>query len=498
MAGHAQIIARIVGGVAAILVIATALLGSRFSLLSIPFIVWGLLPYAALLILARFLPLPWLIGGAGVAALTVEAGVRANVFLFPRGSTAAIALVFSPILVTFAMCVGALAGWGFGYVFGRGGVVGRAVSVLAAVVIVGLVFIGLARPELFPTTVVTRQRHLAEIGEPRVVIGGDRFVQTPLSHASGWHLAGAFDERPGDDLAIVDHKGAQLIDAVSLRETQFIPFGGEPGRLWNWYSQLARVGDALVVVQTGGGFQDTQVMSLENELLWRYRPDAKLPPSVLRHGDLDGDGEIEFYASTTDAVTRLNTKGDVVWSRPSTNAHIVALAPRQETMPAWIVAMRPYAALDIWSADGNKAGEIKWPGTPAHDGVVEWPFDSAQGQPDARRLIVGDAGAVKGIDLAGRSHFEIPVDDPMQLVQAAAWTPAAAASRLLALVTGGDRDLARWRLRLYGAPDRVVYDQVFGAPPRLLVATNRDGSSTLFIIVDGTVSVMRPSGISSF
>lgn len=478
---NATAVARVIGLLAAILIVGTGAFGSGFSLLAIPFIAWGLLPYAGLYVAARFIPYPWVIGGGGVSALTVEAGVRAGVFLFPRGSTAVIALVFSPVLVGFAMVAGGFAGWALGYLFRRSGIVGRTVGVAAAVVTIGLIFIALARPELFPTTVVARQRHLEAIGEPRVVSGGDRFTRTLVSEVSAWHQVGEFDDQPGDDLAIVDHKGAQLLDAVSLQPTRFIAFGGQPGRLWNWYSQLARVGDSLVVVQTGGGFQDTQVMSLNNDLLWRFRPDAKLPPTAMLPADLDEDGDTEFYASTTSAVTRLNGNGHSVWSQPSALPHLLQLVPARGRDPAWVVSMRHGAAVDIWFPEGQRVAELEWPG-PVH-GVIHWP--------DARRIVIGDL-VLKGIDLDARTHFEIPIEAPMQVTQVAAWTPTRDTPTLLAIVAGGDRDLARWRLRLYSAPDTVVYDQVFGAPTRLLIANNSDGSSALFIIVDGKVSVMRP------
>jgi hypothetical protein len=391
--------------------------------------------------------------------------------------------VFSPVLIGLvAMPVGAVVGAVLGYVFARGGRLVQAAALLGAGIAVVLTFILFARPEMFPTTVAARRSHLAAIGEPRIVAGGDRFTRTTVSEVSGWHLVGEFDDRPGDDLAIVEHKGAQLFDAVSLTPTRFIPFGGEPGRLWNWYSQLARVGDSLVVVQTGGGFQETQVMSLNNDLLWRFRPDAKLPPSALRPGDLDADGETEFYASTTNAITRLNARGETVWSRPSTLPHLVALAPRDDRTAAWIVASRYQAGVDIWSPDGTRVTEMKWPDGGVH-GVIEWP--------DARRLLVGDV-SVKGIDLEGRTHFEIPMVDPMRLTQAVAWTPAAGSPGLLALLTGGDRDLKRWRLRAYQSPDTVVYDEVFDQPPRLLVASHGDGTSTLFVAVGSTLSALSP------
>lgn len=77
------------------------------------FTLWALAPYFLLLGLAR-LPRfsdPWPFVGAGAAAVAAEAGVRASVFVFPRGSTAAVALVFSPALILLAVLpAGAAAG----------------------------------------------------------------------------------------------------------------------------------------------------------------------------------------------------------------------------------------------------------------------------------------------------------------------------------------------------------------------------------------------------
>jgi hypothetical protein len=483
VARHAEVAARLTGGAAAILIVVTGALGSGFSPLAIPFILYGLLPYGVLFLVGRSASNPWIIGGAGVAALTVELGVRAGVMLFPRGSTAAIALVFSPVLIgAVAMPLGALGGWLLGQVFARTPVVVRALVLVAAAVVLGLTFIAFARPEMFPTTVAARRRHLGAIGEPRVVSGGDRFARATISEVTAWHVTGEFDGRPGEELALVDHKGAQLVDAITLKPAGFVAFGGEPGRLWNWYSRLVRLGDTFVIAQTGGGFQTTQVMSLDNNLIWSFQPDPRLPPTALLPGDLDGNGEPEFYASTTHAVTRLNPRGEQVWSKSATLPHLVALAPRDANEPGWVVSTRSEVAVDILSPDGEALAALKWPG-PVH-GLINWP--------DARRLLVGDT-TVKGVDADGATQFEIPIAEPLHLMQAVVWRRPAAAA-LLAVLAGGDRDLKRWRLRLYESPQAVVYDEVFDAPPRLLAAEHADGTSTVFVIADSTLSVLRAGG----
>src|SRR5262245_21458753 len=98
-----------------VLVWATSIAGSGFSLLSLPFALWSTVPYAVLWFVGGLLPNPWLALGAGASALAAELGIRASVFLWPRGSTAAIALVFSPVYITaVVMPIGATVGWLFG------------------------------------------------------------------------------------------------------------------------------------------------------------------------------------------------------------------------------------------------------------------------------------------------------------------------------------------------------------------------------------------------
>jgi hypothetical protein len=67
-----------------------------------------MVPYVVLWVAGRALRDPWPALGAGSAAIAADLGIRAAVFLWPRGSTAAIALVFSPAYITaIVMPIGA-------------------------------------------------------------------------------------------------------------------------------------------------------------------------------------------------------------------------------------------------------------------------------------------------------------------------------------------------------------------------------------------------------
>ena len=269
------------------------------------------------------------------AAIAADLGIRASVFLWPRGSTAAIALVFSPAYVTaIVMPIGATVGWLCGRMW-RWHVAGRIIVATVGPIALGLLALGLARPELFPTAVVKRRALLERIGQPRVVVGAETFESIPVSTKAAWFVVGNLDAQPGDELAIVEHAGADVIDSASRDVKRHITFGGEPGRLWGSFSTLVRMpDDRLVVVQTGGGFSRTLLQDLNGQQLWEYRPDPRLAPDTLRPADLDGDGRIEFYASSIDSIARLDSDGREVWRRLTKNTALLEILQRTSNSPA--------------------------------------------------------------------------------------------------------------------------------------------------------------------
>ena len=119
-----------------------------------------------------------------------------------------------------------------------------------------------------------------------------------------------------------------------------------------------------MVVQTGGGYSETEVVELDGRRLWRYRPSESLPPTALRPADLDGDGEIELYATDGGRVIRLDGEGGEVWSRESTYGAALLLAPSFGERPAWVVGtgfVGGHSTYRVWNENGDLLGELVGP-----------------------------------------------------------------------------------------------------------------------------------------
>lgn len=147
------------------------------------------------------------------------------------------------------MPAGAALGWLAGRAW-RQHALGRAAVIVLAPVIAGLTLLGFARPDLFPTTVLRRRALLERIGPPRVVTGAAAFASTPVADRSQWVMAAELDGLPGEELALVDHAGARVIDPRTLETRRTIAFPGTPRRLLD---QLRGASPAAGRRDRGGG-----------------------------------------------------------------------------------------------------------------------------------------------------------------------------------------------------------------------------------------------------
>jgi hypothetical protein len=213
----------------------TSLTGAAVPVAAIAFAVWATAPYLALWGVSRGAGTAWIIGGAGLAGLVFEIAIRLTVFVVPRGSTAAVALIFSPVVIGLvAMPLGAACGWLAGRLWTRG-LAARAAVVLSTIVMAAWTVVGIAWPEQLPTARLARQRALEAIGTPRVVTGTERWSSRPITGAAAWPTAVDITGDGDEALATlagaaIEIRGLPSLDVVT-RHTLSAPSS------WSWSSR---------------------------------------------------------------------------------------------------------------------------------------------------------------------------------------------------------------------------------------------------------------------
>src|SRR5512138_300996 len=94
---------------------------------------------------------------------------------------------------------------------------------------------------------------------PRVLLGADTFETVTVTEGAMAPQTGPFDNEPGEDLALVDFNGIRILLPTTLGERQRLEFTGDVRSRWSDSSRLARIGGALVVVETGNGLDTPRV-----------------------------------------------------------------------------------------------------------------------------------------------------------------------------------------------------------------------------------------------
>lgn len=462
-----------VAGVALVLV--TTMLGAD-SWKAAPFALWACLPYAGLWLLGPRLRRRGPVLGAALAGLTAELAVRAAVFVWPQGSTAALALLFSPAyILLLVMPAGALLGWLLESVWEKGGTRLRSALAGAAALTLLFEFLAIARPEYLPMNLARQSALRARLGEPRVVTTGG-FESVVVSTASAWYQVSDLDGLPGDELVIADHKGATVLDGATLKVQHRAPFGGVPGGLWSWYSRLIALEDGYAVAQTGGGFQKTELLTLQGQSIGRYKPDADLEPNALRPADLDGDRVVELYAASNRKVCRLDLELRERWCAPAVSASIPVLAPRSGKTPGWLLVLERRRLLRVLDPQGQELGSF----VPSKELLPLSAVDLPQG----RALVSGG----KTLTLLGLDGAPVPAyahdTEGFHVVNAVPVTFKKGEAPLLAVLTV-PRGAPRLRLRLVAPDGSILYEELFAKPVGLLPVQKADGSGYLLLQEQG-------------
>jgi len=304
---------------------------------------------------------------------------------------------------------------------------------------------------------------------PRVLAGADTFETVTVTERATVRQTGEFNGAPGDELAIIDYAAVQLLNAATLAEEKRLELDGPPRSRWTPASRLARLGGTLVIVDTGGGIDETRVRELDGTERWRYRPHNDIPASSLVTADLDGDGETEFYATITINAVRLDATGNEIWRAPFPAGRIAATAPRTRRDPGWVVA-DGQGQMVVWDETGTRlAGVTMKDARPV--GVIDWP---------GGRYVLAGGPALRAIGLDGTVVFDWAVSN-MTVIAALPVLLEPGTPPAVALIAASPPETNRWRLQIVSRDKALLYDELLDTPTELLKARGADGTDRLFL-----------------
>jgi len=149
-----------------------------------------------------------------------------------------------------------------------------------------------------------------------IIIGEDFLSKTLFYEADmpwvSYITEGELDSYPGTEIAIIG-RDLRIIDkATGKLKSKVIKL---PDKVSNEaLIGLKRNGQYEIIAQ-GGGYGNVGLLDKDGKILWIYRPDPDLPPFSMTAGDINHDGEYEFYVATDEGLEQLNHSGQKVWKK---------------------------------------------------------------------------------------------------------------------------------------------------------------------------------------
>jgi len=150
----------------------------------------------------------------------------------------------------------------------------------------------------------------------RVIRGEDVLTKTLFYQADISNITyitqGPLDKHQGLDIGICSFEVMHIIDPDNGSLKSKLKFSRGVLRPEVKYEEEG--GDFTIIVK--GLADDVGLMDKNGNSLWIFKPEEpKVLVNTMAAGDLDKNGELEFYAATNDGLYQLNASGKKVWEK---------------------------------------------------------------------------------------------------------------------------------------------------------------------------------------
>ena len=200
------------------------------------------------------------------------------------------------------------------------------------------------------------------------------FYQADMSEIT-YIAQGPLDEQQGLDIGICSFEGMYIVDPSNGSLKSKVEFS----RRWGIEAiHIDKDGDFKITLYDHNG--TVGLLGVNGRPLWMYKFGEKERVNGIASGDLDRNGELEFYVATHDGLYQLNTSGKILWKKSDTAYDVTIFNPGGKEDPL-VVARCPHSIfrgihyLQFRNYRGELIKEVK----PKVDIIgiefVQWPQD---------------------------------------------------------------------------------------------------------------------------
>ena len=175
-----------------------------------------------------------------------------------------------------------------------------------------------------------------EIIKGENLLGKTLFCQADMSEIT-YITQGPLDKHPGLDIGICSFEGMYIVDPSNGSVKSKMEFS----RRWGIEAiHVDKDGDFKITLYDHNG--TVGLLGVNGRPLWMYEFGEKESVNGIASGDLDRNGELEFYVATQDSLYQLNISGEILWKKSGTAYDVTIFNPGGNEDPL-VVARCPHS-----------------------------------------------------------------------------------------------------------------------------------------------------------
>ncbi|MDQ7787817.1 MAG: hypothetical protein RDU01_09420 [Thermodesulfovibrionales bacterium] len=240
----------------------------------------------------------------------------------------------------------------------------------------------------------------------------------------------------------------------------------------------------LEFILRGGGFGDVGVANTNGELRWKYRPTGTSPS--MTSGDLDGDGNLEFYVADYDGLHRLDSSGEEQWRTNDFWEWDVQIFQPEGVDESQIITRGDDGKIRFRNKHGKIIKDIGPPERIYDIEAVQWLSKAYLLAKDEDRCIILmdlDGKVILKYCYEQEWFFNLPFGNYFYILAVRA-TPIKLRINeepYLAVITDFASYISRTMLNIFSPSGELVYQELLKSTTGLNVIQNDDGTESLLV-----------------
>ncbi len=242
-----------------------------------------------------------------------------------------------------------------------------------------------------------------------------------------------------------------------------------------------RNGEFEIMVR-GGGFGDVGLIDQDGKCLWTYRPGDKLPPNDMAAGDLDRNGETEFYVAERDGLHKLSQKGEKIWRVGDWINHVEVHDSNKSGSPT-VLAVPFRGPLQFWDTQGQLVRELKPDMDVNNIAVCQWP---SQGN-----ILVSSDSTFYVLDGNGKIVLRHSLKRHIYRIKGTVVSFSDNQLSYFAVLAKHSSSVGRSTLCIFSSDGTLIYKELLAVTTGLLAFTPESSRNQVLFVGDGPGKVYK-------